>query len=506
MWLAWRNGAFLVPAPRSLVKAGVDLGAFLGRESISVVSTVPTLAAMWPSEALQKVRLLILGGEACPAELVSRLASNGRTIWNTYGPTEATVVSCAAPLVAGKLVRIGLPLAGWQLAVIGPDGEPVVWGETGELVIAGVGLARYLDIEKDLEKFAPLASIGWSRAYRTGDLVRADQQGLVLIGRNDEQVKLGGRRIELGEIDATLMMLPGVSAAASAIRRSETGTPLLIGYIVRDAATSNSDRDFLRDHLPAALVPFLVNLKQLPLRTSGKVDRAALPWPPPSVNKTAFNGSAGWLAEQWRKVLGAPIEDNDSFFDIGGTSLAAAQLVSLLRRRCPGFSVVDIYQHPTLFQMAHRVDQLTSTLQSMRVVKQTPKRTGYFQFGILMTLLTFESFRWFVVLGLSKASVTFFMGPLAWAETLLVPSWLLVTCWMLFVTMPGRVLTTAIVGRILMAGIRPGNYDRGGWVHLRLWAAERSSRCPRRVASGNRDRGFCRSATRCLRRRDGQRR
>ena len=473
MWLAWRNGACLVPAPRSLVKAGVDLGAFLVQQSISVVSTVPTLAAMWPSEALQKVRLLILGGEACPAELVSRLSGSRRTIWNTYGPTEATVVSCAAPLVAGQLVRIGLPLAGWQLAVVGLDGKPVAWGETGELVITGAGLARYLDIEKDKVKFAPLSSIGWPRAYWTGDLVRADQQGLVFIGRNDEQVKLGGRRIELGEIDATLMMLPGVRAAASAIRRCETGPSLLIGYIVRDVAANNTDRDFLRDHLPAALVPFLVNLKQIPLRTSGKVDREALPWPPPPVNQKAFKGSAGWLAKQWQYMLGIPIQDNHSFFDIGGTSLAAAQLVSLLRQRCPGFSVADIYQHPTLFKMAHRVDQLTNTHRSMRVVKPTPKWTGYVQFGILMVLLAFESLRWFVALGLFKASATFFMGPFTWIGAPLIPNWVLLICWMLFVNMPGRVLTTATVGRILTAGIRPGNYDRGGWVHLRLWAAER---------------------------------
>ncbi|KAE8361675.1 hypothetical protein BDV27DRAFT_160481 [Aspergillus caelatus] len=474
MWLAWRNGACLVPAPRSLVKAGTDLGAFLIRQSISIVSTVPTLAAMWPSEALQRVRLLILGGEACPTELVGRLASKACTVWNTYGPTEATVVSCAAPLVAGQLVRIGLPLAGWQLAVIGPNGEPVAWGETGELVIAGAGLARYLDIEKDKTKFAPLRSLDWPRACRTGDLVRADPEGLVFIGRDDEQVKLGGRRIELGEIDAALMMLPGVSAAASAIRRSETGTPLLIGYIVRDAAASDTDRQFLRDHLPTALVPFLINLKQLPLRTSGKVDRAALPWPPPSDGEEpAFKGSTGWLAEQWRKVLGAPIQENTNFFDIGGTSLAAAQLVSLLRQRCPGFSVVDIYQHPTLFEMAHRVDQLTSTQQRMRIVKPQPTWTGYVQFGILLAFLTFESFRWFIVMGLFKASATSFMGPLPWAERLVIPHWILLICWMIFVTMPGRVLTTAAVGRIPMAGVRPGNYPRGGWVHLRLWAAER---------------------------------
>jgi hypothetical protein len=105
--------------------------------------------------------------------------------------------------------------------------------------------------------------------------------------------------------------------------------------------------------------------------------------------------------------------------------------------------------------------------------KATPKWAGYFQFGILVALLTFESFRWLTVMGLFKASATLFMGPFTWAESLLIPNWALLTYWMLFITMPGRVLTTALVGRILMAGVKPGNYDRGGWVHLRLWAAER---------------------------------
>lgn len=294
----------------------------------------------------------------------------------------------------------------------------------------------------------------------------------MFLGQDDEQVKIGGRRVELGEIDAVLMMLPGVGAAASAVQRSEAGTPLLVGYIIRDAVAGKADREILRDRLPAALVPFLVNSKQLPLRTSGKVDRAALPWPPPSV-ETAFEGSAGWLAEQWRRVLGVSIQDNSNFFDIGGTSLAAAQLVSLLRQRCPSFPVVDIYHHPTLLEMANRVDQLTSTRQSMRVVKPTPKWTGYLQFGFLVVLLTFESFRWFVVMGLFKESAVFFMGLFGWAESLSIPGWVLFICWVLFITMPGRVLTTAIVARALVAGVRPGHYNRGGWVHLRLWAAER---------------------------------
>ena len=95
MWLAWRHGACLVPAPRSLVRSGMDLGPWLVSRDITVVSTVPTLAALWPAEALEAVRLLIFGGEACPPELAERLAVDGREVWNTYGPTEATVVACA---------------------------------------------------------------------------------------------------------------------------------------------------------------------------------------------------------------------------------------------------------------------------------------------------------------------------------------------------------------------------------------------------------------------------
>jgi non-ribosomal peptide synthetase component F len=180
MWLAWAHGACLVPAPRSLVRSGMDLGPWLVANQITVVSTVPTLVALWPAEALARVRLLILGGEVCPPELADRLASADRDVWNTYGPTEATVVACGARLTAGAPVRIGLPLDGWDLAVADRDGHPVASGEPGELIIGGVGLARYLDPTLDAEKYAPMDTLGWPRAYRSGDLVRDDGSGLVI--------------------------------------------------------------------------------------------------------------------------------------------------------------------------------------------------------------------------------------------------------------------------------------------------------------------------------------
>ena len=485
MWLAWRHGACLVPAPRSLVKAGADLGAFLTAQRISVVSTVPTLAALWPAEALRGVRLLILGGEVCPPELATRLADSVGmglgTVWNTYGPTEATVVSCAAPLSAGQPVRIGLPLAGWKFAVIGADGQPVRWGETGELVIGGVGLARYLDKAKDTAKFAPLPVVGWKRAYRSGDLVLANPDGLVFVGRNDEQVKLGGRRIELGEIDTALMTLPGVRAAASAVRRSETGILVLVGYLVRDRdrdrAASSTDLELLRRLLPVALVPMLVVVDDLPVRTSGKVHRAALPWPPPPqlTDEETVDGTTGWLAEQWRRLLGVPAQLETNFFDLGGTSLAAAQLVSLLRQRCSALSVVDIYRHPTLTAMATRLDELGYTKNTARLVLPTPRLVGFVQVPILLVLLTFQGLRWLILIVIFNKLAVLLVGPVTWAEgrELQVSWWQVITAWLLFISIPGRVLSTAGAVRLLTAGITSGKYRRGGSIHIRLWTAER---------------------------------
>ncbi|GAO19646.1 uncharacterized protein UV8b_07622 [Ustilaginoidea virens] len=476
MWLAWRYGACLVPAPRALVKAGADLGTFLTAQDISVVSTVPTLAALWPVEALKGLRLLILGGEACPPELATRLAANVESVWNTYGPTEATVVACAAPLVAGQAVRIGLPLAGWKLAVVDPEGHPVQWGQEGELVIGGVGMARYLDPEKDRAKFAPAPCFDGERAYRSGDLVRAERDGLFFVGRNDEQIKLGGRRIELGEIDAALMTLPGVSAGASAIRRSETGNQVLVGYVVRKSPPQANDRGILRRLLPATLVPMLVTVDDLPVRTSGKVDRKALPWPPPAsshVDAQPIHGTTAWLAEQWRRVLGVPASPDSHYFDLGGTSLAAAQLVTQLRQRCPTMSVADVYEYPTLAAMAARVDDLAGTKQDDRLVKPTARWVMLVQFLVIFAELTFNGGKWLAGVATLKKFFALRLGPDSWAGAYAWPWWLIAVFWAVFVTFPGRMLTTALGARIFTMGIKPGTYPRGGSVHLRLWAAER---------------------------------
>ncbi|CAM4365854.1 Plipastatin synthase subunit E [Mycobacterium basiliense] len=478
MWLAWRHGACLVPAPRSLVRSGMDLGPWLVTRDVTVVSTVPSLAALWPAEALEAVRLLIFGGEACPPELAERLAVDGREVWNTYGPTEATVVACAAKLDGSGPISIGLPLPGWDLAVVNTDGHQVGYGEVGELVIGGVGLARYLDGNKDAEKYAPLPTLDWPRAYRSGDLVRLERDGLYFCGRGDDQVKVGGRRIELGEVDSALVHLPGVSGGAAAVRRTATGTAVLVGYVVSTDPSFDlaAARNQLAEHLPAALVPRLVRIDELPTRTSGKVDRDALPWPPPgsSVDDEIpdLAGTAGWLAGLWRDLLGATISGPEAdFFALGGGSLAAAQLVATLRHQYPQITVADLYDHPRLGSLAGFLDELGPPPQvAERVVPPTPRTTQLAQTVLAVPLATLSALQWVTWLALLN-NVAGALHVVPW--TVAVNWWLIAVAFVVFVTPIGRMGIAVLFARILLRKIRPGSYPRGGSVHLRIWFTER---------------------------------
>ncbi|GAB7002988.1 non-ribosomal peptide synthetase [Nocardioides sp. AN3] len=472
IWLAWRYGACLVPAPRALVRSGVDVGPWLVANQITIVSTVPTLVALWPPEALERVRLLIMGGEACPPELAARLQAPGREVWNTYGPTEATVVACGALMTGEGMVRIGLPLDGWDLAVVDPRTQmPVADGETGELIIGGVGLARYLDPAKDAEKYAPMPTLGWDRAYRSGDLVVRDPVGLLFGGRADDQVKLGGRRIELGEIDSALLQLNGVQSAAAAVRRTSAGNQLLVGYVtVEGGFDPGKAVALLREELPAALVPRLAVVETMPTRTSGKVDRDALPWPlPRSSSESGLGGTAGWIAELWLDILGAEVKGlGDDFFDLGGGSLTAAQMVSRLRTRFPEVAMGDIYEQPTVGRLGDFLDQLTEAgPASDREVPAVPRKTQAAQVAAGLLLRSLAVPRW-----LTWIAIASLVGHAAGIDLLPQPALGAVLVGALvFLLPPGRMLLAAAVARSLLRGVGPGDYPRGGKVHLRLWLA-----------------------------------
>ena len=227
------------------------------------------------------------------------------------------------------------------------------YGEVGELVIGGVGLARYLDADKDAEKYAPMPTLGWTRAYRSGDLVRLETDGLYFRGRADDQVKVGGRRIELGEVDAALVHLPGVSGGAAAVRRTASGTPLLVGYLASadPAFDIAAARAALAERCPPRWCRGWCVVDELPTRTSGKVDRDALPWPPPGGRRRRTNPIwaarwAGWPG------CGATCSARRSTGPRPTSSRSAAarwpprSSWPRCAQRYPQVTVADLYDHP----------------------------------------------------------------------------------------------------------------------------------------------------------------
>ena len=307
--------------------------------------------------------------------------------------------------------------------------------------------------------------------------MRLEPEGLYFMGRADDQVKVGGRRIELGEVDSALVNLPGVSGGAAAVRRTASGTPLLVGYIAStdpsfDLATA---RATLAETLPAALVPRLVLVEELPTRTSGKVDRDALPWPPPGESaekEPDLGGTMGWLAGLWRDVLAAPIEGPEAdFHALGGGSLSAAQLVAAMRQRYPQVTVADLYDHPRLGSLAGYLDELKPPPRvETRVVKPTPRLTQAVQVALTLPLATLTGLQWVIWLAAAN-NVAAELNLVPWAAP--IGWWWIVAGFLLFVTPLGRMGIAVLFARMLLTGLEPGTYRRGGPVHLRVWFAER---------------------------------
>ena len=321
-----------------------------------------------------------------------------------------------------------------------------------------------------------MPTLGWERAYRSGDLVRYEEEGLLFLGRADDQVKVGGRRIELGEIDSALLALPGVTGAAAAVRRTGSGNALLVGYVATsdefDAATSLAT---LRATMPAALVPRLARVDTLPTRTSGKIDRDALPWPlatAETAEPAQLDGTAGALQGLWAEILGASVTSpEDDFFDLGGGSLAAAQLVSRLRATYPEVTVAVVYDHPRIRDLAEALDELATPAAYVdRTVRPVSRRSQVAQMLLTIPLRSITGLRWlvWVALGTTAAAQWF---DIAWLPT--APWPVVITAWLLLVAAPGRMLLTAAGVRAILAGVGPGTYPRGGAVHLRVWLAER---------------------------------
>ncbi|RNG18647.1 non-ribosomal peptide synthase/polyketide synthase [Streptomyces botrytidirepellens] len=374
-----------VSLPRGAALVVAEEGPLLGERLAQVLTEHRITHALIPPAALATVpeaareagmpelRTLIVGGDACSAELVDRWAP-GRRMINSYGPTEATVVSTwSGPLTAGSGVPpIGGPIRNTRAYVLDSALRPVPVGVAGELYVAGAGLARgYLGrpgLTASRFLADPFGPAG-SRMYRTGDVVRWTSDGeLRFVGRADDQVKVRGFRIEPGEVESALRRSPDVREAVVAVRDTgptpehPTGLKRLVGYVVPaegTAPTAASLRDFLGRILPPHMVPSaFATLEELPLTPNGKVDRRALPDPDPAPDPGADHVAPRTLMESriaaiWADVLGLDrVGVHDNFFDLGGDSILSIQVVSRARQSGLGLTTKDLFSHQSVAALA----------------------------------------------------------------------------------------------------------------------------------------------------------
>ncbi|MEW6736493.1 MAG: amino acid adenylation domain-containing protein, partial [Acidobacteriota bacterium] len=354
---------------------GPDLLEFLQRESITIVTLTPSALAVLPEGELAELETVIVAGEECRAELVARW-SVGRRFYNLYGPTETTIWATMArcEVVKGK-PSIGRPIANTQVYILDKELQPAPIGVAGELCIGGVGLARGYLNRADLtaDKFIPnpFSSETGTRLYRTGDLARYLPDGNIeYLGRIDQQVKLRGYRIELAEIETVLKQHSLVKDAIVIAREDEPGEKRLVAYLVAEtgaSVTATECQAHLRERLPEYMIPsHCVMLERMPLTTSGKVDRKALPMPARVRSElgqeyvAARNGIEEILVGIYAEVLKLErVGIHDNFFELGGHSLLATQLMSRVRDTFRiEIALRNLFEYPTVAGLAKKLESL----------------------------------------------------------------------------------------------------------------------------------------------------
>ncbi|MER6770907.1 amino acid adenylation domain-containing protein [Streptomyces bacillaris] len=417
--MALATGATLViPEPGPL--AGELLGDTIARRRISHALIPPTALTGLEPEGLDCLRALVVGGEACTAPLTARWAP-GRRMVNAYGPTEATAcVTMSAPLTPGTEPPIGTPLHGVRTHVLDPLLRPVPPGATGELYVAGPGIAQgYLGRPGlTAERFtAEIGGAPGSRMYRTGDLVSRTADGsLRYHGRADDQVKVRGFRVEPGEIVAALQALPGVGSAAVILRQDDPAGPRrLVAYVTPPAGAGDGPPDpaalrvALAATLPDHMVPAaFVTVPGLPVTAHGKLDRDALPAPDFSAatgQETPEGPVEETLAALFAELLGLPsVGAEDSFFTLGGDSILSMQLVARARSAGLRLTPREVFEERTVRALATLAAERDPGVTSrttvatepatgpapltpiMRWLAQRPGPTGRFSQSMLLTL------------------------------------------------------------------------------------------------------------------------
>jgi non-ribosomal peptide synthetase-like protein len=378
IWVPLAAGATLVPNTAATSLFGEELADFLALREVTCLCCVPTLLASVERE-LPKLRILLVGGEACPPALVRRWSRPGRTLLNSYGPTETTVTATLGVMTPEKPVTIGAPLPTYSIVILDAKEDAALErGEAGEIGIAGVGVAEgYLNRPdltraKFVDDFLALPNNPSGRIYRTGDLGRITNDGEIeYLGRIDTQIKLRGYRIELTEIESVLLEIPEIGQVVASTFEPAPDTPELVAYYALKHGAAAPDAStivaHMRARLPAYMTPaYLERLPFIPTLVSNKADRKLLPAPKTARLRLADKvvppetDTEETLCEALRDVLGleAASIDADIFVEYGAHSLLMARFCARVRALEPSLQVAmrDVYANSTIRRLARALD------------------------------------------------------------------------------------------------------------------------------------------------------
>jgi non-ribosomal peptide synthetase-like protein len=503
IWISYLVGASLWIAPAETVTDPDAICQALESQNITVLHAVPTLVALL-ERLPAHLRLLNIGGEACPDALAQKLAGKGRRAFNTYGPTETTVTASVAELFPGEAVTIGKPLPNYGMLVLDAQHQPLLPGETGEIGVFGPGVSPgYQQLpELTAARFIanPVARDATeARLYLTGDLGYIDAHGQMhCLGRVDHQVKIRGFRIELDEVAAALARQPGIGTAAAVVRELY-GADEIVAFAVSDASGEAVHAEGLRlalaDFLPQYMLPAHIEfLEEMPRLISGKIDLHALRSRPLNVTQAPESESPYQPQTQAAKALWdvlatlfparSPRPEQDFFDDLGGHSLLAARLVSLLRKK-QGFSgvgVQHIYQNRTLGKIAEVLGALETGGAPLVEPHEPPPLVRRFlcgtaQLACLPFLILLQLLQWLAPFLTYHSLTGSGSDSIPWAIAVSVAVFLLT----LLLSFPLSVgMRALLVGRL-----KPGSYPLWGVTYFRWWlGTQLINVCPIHLISG----------------------
>ncbi len=363
------NGATLC-IPNDRARTGGDLAEYIDAQRVDVALLPPSVLNTLPPDAeLASLSVLFSGGEACRAESAERWA-RGRTFFNAYGPTEATVVATVHRCEehANEEPPIGRPIDNVRTYVLDAAGQPVPPGVEGELFVGGAGVARGYHRRPDLDAAYflpdPFSEASGARMYRTGDRVRWTPDGLIVyLGRADNQVKVRGFRIELGELENVIRAKDEVCDCAAIVQHPNTPEARIAVFVELNPdalLTGDALRAYVRDAIPAHMTPSVIEfIDALPRTPNDKADRNALTRlelqgaPTTAASIPPRNELETRIANAWCAVLELEtIGVHDNFFDIGGHSLLAVKLVAALEGEGIALTLQNVFECPTVADMA----------------------------------------------------------------------------------------------------------------------------------------------------------